>query len=67
MLDYFMALLMLLFGIFVMASEKFIGYDYFEDSRIAKGPMKYVIGVLLIGYGLMRAYRAYFLSKADNE
>lgn len=70
MFDYFIALLMVGFGGFIIFSEKMIGYDYFEGSWLVTGGMKWVIGILFMLYGVFRAYRAYVASKQnrnDNE
>jgi hypothetical protein len=65
LLDYFMALLMVFFGVFVIFSEKIIGYDYFADSKFVSGSMKWIVGILFMLYGVFRAYRGYL--SAQNE
>lgn len=67
MLDYFMALAMIMMGAFIIFSEKFLGYDYFRNSSIVKGGMKWLIGALFMLYGLFRAYRGYTSSKSSNQ
>ncbi|HSC53372.1 MAG TPA: hypothetical protein VLC98_07130 [Phnomibacter sp.] len=71
LLDYFMALLMLFFGVFVIFSEKIIGYDYFADSKFVSGTMKWVVGILFMLYGVFRAYRGWLSAQneklSDNE
>ncbi len=67
MLDYFMALLMLFFGFFIIFSKVIIGYDYFEGSYFVTGAMKWVIGILFMLYGVFRAYRGYLLGKREKE
>ncbi len=66
LLDYFMALLMLFFGVFIIWSEKIIGYDYFEGSYLVTGAMKWVIGILFMLYGVFRAYRGYLLYEREK-
>lgn len=66
LLDYFMSLLMLFFGVFIIWSEKIIGYDYFKDSSLVSGSMKWVIGILFMLYGVFRAYRGYLLDQRDK-
>lgn len=66
LLDYFMALLMLFFGVFIIWSEKIIGYDYFEGSYLVTGAMKWVIGILFMLYGVFRAYRGYLLGEREK-
>ncbi len=65
MLDYFMALLMLFFGFFIIFSEKLLGYDYFADSKFVSGAMKWIVGILFMLYALFRGYRGYI--SAQNE
>lgn len=67
MLDYFMALLMLFFGVFIIFSEKIIGYDYFADSSFVTGKMKWLVGILFMLYGIFRAYRGYVAATIYNE
>lgn len=66
-LDYFMAIAMIWMGCFIIFSEKFIGYDYFQNSTIVKGGTKWAIGILFMFYGLFRAYRAYSASKSSKQ
>jgi sulfite exporter TauE/SafE len=63
MLDFFMALLMIGFGLFIMFSRKVLGYDYFADNAFLQGAIKYIVGVLFIFYGLFRAFRGYTIFK----
>jgi len=67
MMDYFMASLMVFFGVFIMFSEKIIGYDYFEGSNFVTGKMKWIIGVLFMLYGVFKAYRGYVAAKIEKE
>lgn len=67
MLDYFMALLMLFFGFFIIWSEKVLGYDYFEGSWLVDGAMKWIIGLLFVLYGVFRAYRGYQLGQIERR
>lgn len=67
MLDYFMALIMLLAGCFIMFSEAMIGRDYFADSLMLQGGMKWVFGVLFIFYGFFRAYRGFISQKEEHN
>jgi threonine/homoserine/homoserine lactone efflux protein len=62
-LDYGMAALMVFFGVFIVFSEKILGYDYFEDSWLITGGMKWAIGIMFALYGAFRAYRGYLLSQ----
>jgi hypothetical protein len=62
-LDYGMAALMVFFGVFIVFSEKILGYDYFEDSWLVTGGMKWAIGIMFGLYGAFRAYRGYLLSQ----
>lgn len=63
MLDVFMALLMVFFGVFILFSEKIIGYDYFADNAFLQGSIKWIIGILFMLYGIFRAYRGYTIFK----
>ena len=63
MLDYFMALVMIFFGCIILFPELILGVDYFADSAILQGAMKWIIGFLFILYGCFRAYRGYVSSK----
>lgn len=63
MLDYFMALVMIFFGCVILFPEQILGVDYFADSALVQGGMKWVIGLLFILYGVFRAYRGYIASK----
>jgi hypothetical protein len=69
MLDYFMALIMVFFGCVILFPRQILGVDYFADSAILQGAMKWVIALLFILYGVFRAYRGYIASKqsADDE
>ena len=68
MLDYFMALVMVFFGCIILFPEQILGVDYFKDSALVQGAMKWVIGFLFILYGCFRAYRGYIGSKkTDND
>jgi len=67
LLDYFMALLMIFFGAVILFPEEILGVDYFKDSPLVKGTMKWVIGILFILYGLFRAYRGYLASKSKID
>jgi hypothetical protein len=66
-LDYFMALLMLFFGCVIMFPRQILGVDYFKDSMLIKGAMKWVIGGLFILYGFFRAYRGYLAAKLKDD
>ena len=63
MLDFFMAALMVFFGVFILFSEKIIGYDYFADNAFLQGSIKWIIGILFMLYGVFRAYRGYTIYK----
>lgn len=65
-LDYFMGLLWMFGGIFIIFSEKLLGYDYFEESDLVQGWMKWFIGFIFVLYGLFRIYRGYQLQN-DNK
>ena len=67
MMDYFMASLMVFFGVFIIYSEKILGYDYFEGSSFVTGKMKWVIGALFMLYGVFKAYRGYVAAKMEKE
>jgi hypothetical protein len=67
MLDYFMALLMIFFGAVILFPEQILGVDYFKDSPLVKGAMKWVIGILFILYGFFRAYRGWLSSKSKID
>lgn len=66
-LDYFMALVMVFFGCIILFPEQILGVDYFKDSALVQGAMKWVIGFLFILYGFFRAYRGYLGSKTKND
>ena len=66
LLEYFMALLMLFFGFFIIFSEKLLGYDYFEGSWLITGAMQWAIGILFMLYGVFRAYRGHLLDKQSQ-
>lgn len=66
-LDYFMAIAMLLFGCFIIFSKEMMGEDFFKDSQIVQGAMKWVIGILFILYGAFRGYRGYLASKNAED
>jgi hypothetical protein len=66
-LDYFMGLLWMFGGIFIIFSEKFLGYDYFEDSDLVQGWMKWFIGFIFVLYGLFRIYRGYQLQNENKK
>jgi predicted metal-dependent hydrolase len=61
-----MALLMLFFGFFIIFSHKIMGHDYFEDSWLIKGEMKWIIGILFFIYGVFRFYRGIQLDKNEK-
>lgn len=67
MLDYFMALVMVFFGLMILFPEQILGNDYFNDSALLQGAMKWVIGFLFIFYGVFRAYRGYISSKKTGS
>ena len=67
MLDYFMALVMVFFGCVILFPEQILGVDYFKDSALVQGAMKWVIGFLFILYGCFRAYRGYIASKTRGN
>lgn len=67
MLDYFMALVMVFFGCIILFPEQIMGVDYFKDSALVQGAMKWVIGFLFILYGCFRAYRGYAASKKRTD
>ena len=67
MLDYFMALVMVFFGLIILFPEPILGVDYFNDSALLQGAMKWVIGFLFILYGFFRAYRGYVSSKKTGS
>ena len=67
MLDYFMALVMVFFGLIILFPEQILGVDYFHDSALLQGAMKWVIGFLFIFYGVFRAYRGYVSSKKSGS
>jgi threonine/homoserine/homoserine lactone efflux protein len=68
-LDYFMAGLMAFFGIFIIFSEKFLGYDYFEGSMLHSKASKIGVGIAFMLFGVFRAYSGYVRSRQteDNE
>lgn len=66
-MDYFMAALMVFFGVFILDSEKILGYDYFEDSPFIKGKVKWLVGILFMLYGVFKAYRGYVAAKLEKE
>jgi sulfite exporter TauE/SafE len=63
MLDFFMAILMACFGLFIMFSKNVLGYDYFADNLFLQGSIKWIVGILFIFYALFRAYRGYIIFK----
>ena len=63
LLDYFMAMVMVFFGCIILFPEEILGVNYFKDSALVQGAMKWVIGFLFILYGGFRAYRGYIASK----
>lgn len=67
MLDYFMALVMIFFGLLILFPEPILGVDYFKDSALLQGAMKWIIGFLFILYGFFRAYRGYVSSKKSGS
>jgi hypothetical protein len=70
MLGYFMGVLWIFGGFFVVFSKYIIGYDYFDDSDFVKGWMRWFLGFIFVLYGGFRIYRGYLLQKernADNE
>lgn len=67
MLDYFMALVMAFFGCIILFPEQILGVDYFSDSALIQGGMKWVIGILFILYGVFRGYRGYIASKTSSN
>ena len=67
MLDYFMALLMMFFGAVILFPVEILGVDYFKDSALLQGGMKWLIGILFILYGLFRAYRGWLGSKSKID
>ena len=66
-LDFVMAIIWILFGSFIIFSEQMTGQDFFRDSPLLKGGMKWVIGILFILYGFSRAYRGYTSAKKQND
>lgn len=73
-LDYFMGGLMVFGGIFIIFSRYFIGQDYFEDSALVQGWMKWFLGIIFMLYGAFRLYRGYHIQQErrwqkerDNE
>ena len=67
LLDYFMALVMVFFGLMILFPEQILGVDYFKDSALVRGAMKWVIGFLFILYGVFRGYRGYIASKNKGD
>lgn len=67
MLDYMMALIWVLFGSFIIFSRQMLGYDFFAESALLQGGMKWAIGIMIMLYGLFRAYRGYQLSKEQQD
>jgi hypothetical protein len=67
LLDYFMGLLMIFFGVFIAFSAKFIGYDYFEGTWLANGTLKWMMAGLFALYGLFRGYRGYLQTKRGKD
>ncbi len=57
LMDYFMGLLMIFGGIFIVFSKEMLGYDYFEDTDFVQGGMKWLLGGVFFAYGLIRLYR----------
>ncbi len=66
MLDYFMAGLMICAALFILFSEKLLGYDYFANSPFLQGSMRWVVAGLFIVYGLFRVYRANLFRKSQG-
>ena len=66
MLGYFMGILWIGGGLFVVFSKYVIGYDYFEDSDLVKGWMQWFLGFIFVLYGGFRIYRGYILQKERN-
>lgn len=66
-LDYFMALLMVFFGVFVFRSEMFLGYDYFEGSWLNTQTKKIIVGIAFILFGVFRAYNGYTRRKYERD
>lgn len=73
-LDYFMGGLMVFGGIFIIFSRYLIGQDYFEDSALVQGWMKWFLGIIFMLYGAFRLYRGYHIQQErrwqkerDNE
>lgn len=62
-LDFFMGILWMFGGTFIIFSKYIIGYDYFEESDLVKGWMKWFIGFIFMLYGVFRIYRGYQLYK----
>lgn len=67
LLDYFMALLMIFFGIFIVFSASFIGYDYFEGTWLADPSIKWIMAGMFAFYGLFRGYRGYLQSRKGRD
>ncbi len=65
--DYFMCLIILGFGIFIMFSKHIIGYEYFDSGFLEPKPLRYSVGPLFMVYGLFRAWRGYKNSKMTIE
>lgn len=53
-------------GIFIVFSEKLLGYDYFEESDLVQGWMKWFIGFIFVLYGGFRIFRGYQLQKENR-
>ncbi|MDA3613376.1 hypothetical protein O3P16_01040 [Chitinophagaceae bacterium LY-5] len=68
-MEFFMTLLWLFFGIFIAFSEKIIGTDFFENSPFLQGGMRWFIAALFVLYGIFRAFRAVklFKNRHNNE
>jgi uncharacterized membrane protein HdeD (DUF308 family) len=63
LLDYFMGLVMVLFGLFMLFSAKVIGHDYFDTGVLANKSLRYLIAPLFMLYGVFRVWRGYKMSK----
>ena len=66
-LDYFMAFAMVLFGCFIIFSKQMMGEDFFKDSVLVRGGMKWLIGILFMLYGAFRGYRGWLAAKTNEE
>ena len=61
-----MALLMISGALFFIFSERLLGYDYFAESPLMQGAMRWIIAGLFFLYGIFRLYRANLLRKEDS-